>query len=140
VIACAGAVLAACASAPATKRDVVRTQDGWSSLSWEQRHEQMTFVVLPNLAKLFQRFEGTADATLTCRTCHGQDADAVEFSMPRGLPALDPAHLPDRHSTNAREARIAAFMIDEVVPAFARTIEVPAERVTCFSCHPARSQ
>jgi len=94
----------------------------------------MTWVVLPNLARLVQEFEGEKEPRLSCFTCHGRDAELVAYAMPRGLPSLDPKHLPDRHSADAREAKLAAFMADEVVPRFANMTHDP--NVTCFTCHP----
>jgi hypothetical protein len=54
--------------------------------------------------------------------------------MPHGLPALDPAHMPRRDSVNPKEAKIVAFMEEEVVPRFRHITEDP--KVSCFSCHP----
>ncbi len=101
----------------------------------------MTFVVLPNMAHVFQRFAGTNDPELTCRSCHGQDADQVAFAMPHGLSALDPKHMPDPKSADPKEARITRFMIDEVTPTLARLLDQPlrdehtGRGVSCFSCH-----
>ncbi len=124
-----------CASAPPAPRVAQATTNSagtWSSASWEDRHDTMTFVVLPNMARLFQRFHGTEYPELTCRSCHGADADQVAFAMPHTLSPLDPAHMPDPRS------RIVKFMADEVTPMFARLIEAPAGSVTCFSCHARR--
>src|SRR5579883_2616897 len=79
--------------------------DEWSTASWERRHDVMTFTVLPNMGRLFAREYGKADPDLTCRDCHGEDAEAVAYAMPHGLPALDPGHLPDASSPDARVAR-----------------------------------
>jgi hypothetical protein len=103
----------------------------------------MTFSVLPNMARTFQRFEGSQYPTMTCRTCHGADAEAVHYAMPHGLPGLDPDHVPDGHDADPRIARIARFMIDEVTPQMADLIEVPLrdpstkQGFDCFRCHPA---
>ena len=112
------------------------TNDRWRALSWEQRHDVMTFSVLPNMAHAFQRFAGTADPELTCRTCHGHDAEAVEYKMPRDLPPLDPRHLPDATNRDPRIARTAKFMIDEVTPGMADLLGVDRATFTCFACHP----
>lgn len=102
----------------------------------------MTFVVLPNMAHVFQSFAGTRDPELTCRSCHGRDADRVAFAMPHGLSALDPKHMPDPNSPDAKEARITRFMIDEVTPTMARLLGQPLrdnttkQGISCFSCHP----
>jgi hypothetical protein len=116
--------------------------DRWSALSWEERHDRMTWLVHPTMAKLFQRFQQSPYPTLTCRTCHGADAEQVQYKMPHGLPALDPAHLPNPNGGGAK-ARIAKFMVDEVTPQMAELLEVdPYDLKTgrgfgCFGCHPA---
>jgi hypothetical protein len=131
-------------SAPPASPERGAARDEWSALSWEDRHDKMTFAVLPNMARAFQRFDGAADPTMTCATCHGADAELVHYAMPHGLPALDPAHLPDRNAADPREAKIARFMFDEVTPAMADLVGVspydPATRrgFSCFNCHPSR--
>lgn len=126
----------------APRPDSVASADRWSSLSWEERHDRMTWLVHPNMAKLFQRFEGTPYPTLTCRTCHGPDAEQVQYKMPHGLPALDPAHLPDP-TAGGPDARIAKFMIEEVTPQMADLLGAPrrdprtGRGFDCFGCHPS---
>jgi hypothetical protein len=90
----------------------------------------MTFTVLPNMGRLFQRFEGKAAPDLTCRTCHGADAERVAYAMPHGLPALDPRRMPDP------SGRVARFMAEEVTPQMADLLGVDRARFTCFHCHP----
>ena len=94
----------------------------------------MTWLVLPSLARKFQAFERTAYPELSCISCHGADAERVLYKMPNGLPALDPTHLPSPQSQNAREARFATFMIEDVTPSTAHLLGKP--NVTCFTCHP----
>jgi hypothetical protein len=116
--------------APATAR--APTSDGWSRATWEERHDAMTFLVLPTMARSFQRFEGKPYPELTCISCHGEQAENVQYRMPGG-PPLDPAHLPRKDSPDPREAKLAAFMIDEVTPSLA---EMLGKRdIGCFSCH-----
>jgi hypothetical protein len=101
----------------------------------------MTWVVHPNMARLFQRFAKTESPELTCRTCHGADAEQVQYKMPHGLPALDPTRLPDPAGAG-REARIAKFMIEEVTPQMAELLGVAlydprtGRGFGCFGCHP----
>jgi hypothetical protein len=112
-------------------------------LSWEDRHDAMTFAVLPNMARLFQGFYHSPDPDMTCRTCHGAAAERVRYKMPNGLPPLDPAHLPSEDSPDPKEARVARFMIEEVTPQMADLLGVPvydpATRTgfSCFRCHPS---
>ena len=94
----------------------------------------MTWVLLPNLGRRFREFEQKPVADLSCFTCHGEDAERVDYKMPRGLPPLDPEHLPSRSSSNAQLARTVTFMEDEVVPLTRKMLGKPD--VTCSTCHP----
>ncbi len=136
-------ITAGCAAgAPPPARAAPPVRSFWADESWEDRHDTMTFAVLPNMARLFQRFRGTRDPDLTCRSCHGADAEAVRYRMPHGLGPLDPAHLPDRNSADPEEARMARFMADEVTPAMADLLGEPlydprtGRGFGCFGCHP----
>jgi hypothetical protein len=117
-------------------------RDDWSAATWEDRHDTMTFLVLPNMARLFQRFDGSRYPEMTCRTCHGADAEAMQYKMPHGLRALDPAHLPSANAPNPDEARVAKFMIEQVTPQMAELLGLavydPNNRrgFSCFACHP----
>ncbi len=102
----------------------------------------MTFAVLPNMARAWQEHDATPDPTMTCRTCHGADAEAVAYKMPNGLPPLDPAHLPSPTSHDPREARVAKFMFDVVAPKMLTDLldAAPYDPATgrgfyCFDCH-----
>jgi hypothetical protein len=78
-------------------------EDEWRHASWEERHDTMTFLVLPRMARSFQRFEDKLYPDLTCLSCHGAEAERVQYRMPNG-PPLDPAHLPRKDSPDPREA------------------------------------
>lgn len=93
------------------------------------RHTRMTFTVLPVLAKRFQRFEGADVATLNCYTCHGDDAETVDWRMPNGLAAVDPNEI------EPGTERMVRFMEQTVVPAANRTM-TGGGSITCASCHP----
>lgn len=103
--------------------------DRWSPLTWEERHDRMTWLVHPNMARVFQRHDGKAVADVTCRTCHGKDAEEVAYAMPHALPALDPGHMPDP------SLPIVRFMTDEVTPTMADLLGVDRRSFTCFGCH-----
>jgi hypothetical protein len=118
-------VLAACAHAPAKAPEP--RSDGWRSMTWEDRHDTMTWVVLPSMARTFQEIEHTRDPELTCRTCHGKDAEARAYAMPASLPPLDPKNMP--------AGAIADAMRDRVVP---EMTELVGEPVGCFTCHPSK--
>lgn len=145
---------AACgASSPAARSSsppvvVEAADDGWASSTWEDRHDLMTWTVLPSMAKRFQTFRGEPSPSLTCRTCHGADAEVVRYALPNSLPALSRAHMPSRASTDPRTARMVAFMEDEVTPTVAKMLGLrvvsptsnearAAGAFSCFTCHPA---
>ena len=107
----------------------------WDQASWEQRHDSMTWLVLPAMARKFQAFAGSRYPQLSCFSCHGADAEEVAYRMPHGLPALDPARLPSAQSHDAREARYAVFMTNEVTPTMRELLGKP--NLTCMTCHPA---
>src|SRR5689334_5510980 len=79
------AALAACArprapepaAASAPSAPMAQAQDEWTPLTWEERHDVMTFAVLPTMARLFQRFEAAKYHEMTCGTCHGADYEDV---------------------------------------------------------------
>jgi hypothetical protein len=141
LLGCAAQPTPAPGTAPKTGSPNARGDD-FRTMSWEDRHDQMTWVVLPNMAERFQAFSGAANATLTCRSCHGPDPESVAYHMPRELPALDPGHLPEPSDADAR-GRTAKFMIETVTPTMADLLGEPvydAKTRTgfgCFNCHPA---
>jgi cytochrome c553 len=126
-VACGGA-----APAPARTPAEPAASDEWSKASWEERHATMTWRVLPSMARTFQHFERSEVPSLTCRTCHGADAEERSYQMPNaGLAALDPAELPRPESSP-----IARFMHEEVVPQMRDLLGSPT--LSCFQCHPRR--
>jgi hypothetical protein len=106
--------------------------DEWARATWEERHDPMTWVVLPNMARLFQAHDKTQFPELACVTCHGENAERVHYRMPATLPALDPRHMP-----TAETSAKAKFMIEEVTPTMQSLIG--ASTFGCFHCHPSRA-
>ena len=120
-------LLCACGATQTVAAPRAPRENRWASMSWEARHERMTFAMLPSMATRLREFRGTEEAELACVSCHGMDAEAVDYRMPRGLPALDPAAMP--------EGDVATFMADVVVPAADRIMRAGGT-TTCFTCHP----
>jgi hypothetical protein len=135
----------AIATAPGSAQSTAPSDESWAAASWEDRHDTMEFVVHPTMARLFQAHDRKPAPDMTCRTCHGADAEAVQYKMPHGLPALDPAHLPDPAGADAR-AKTAKFMIEEVTPKMIELLDVaPYDPKTkrgfgCFNCHPSSAK
>lgn len=125
-----GVVLLACTSAKAPPHAAPpRTADAWAKLSFEDRHSVMTFTVLPNMARVWRGFKKTTYPEMTCRTCHGRDAEAVSYRMPNpSLPPIDPRHPPP--------GPVAQFMADTVVPQMIHFIDTTPGHFGCNSCHP----
>lgn len=121
----AALAVTACGAHPTTPLQA-DNPGGWASYDFEQRHERMTLYVLPSMARQFRRHRGEPFATLTCLSCHGENAEAVDYRMPNGLYPLNPEALP-----NTDEAR---WMAETVVPAYDRVAQAGGS-TTCFSCH-----
>ena len=109
--------------------------DEWTASTWEERHDVMTWAVLPTMGRAFQGFDGEPSPDLSCRTCHGPDPEAVSYKMPRGLKPLDPSHMPSADSSDPREARYVKFMSQQVVPQMRDLLGAPT--LGCFTCHPS---
>ncbi len=102
--------------------------DRWSKLGFEDRHSVMTFTVLPNMARTWRDFQKTPSPEMTCRTCHGKDAEANDYKMPNpSLPHIDPAHPPPGPMTE--------FMKTRMVPDMINLLGASAEHFGCNTCH-----
>jgi hypothetical protein len=135
--------LIALASCGGTNRTPVRSENNsaptWPTLSWEDRHDVMTFTVQPNMGRAWQDFTKSDAPTMTCRTCHGANAEDVDYKMPNPkLPPLDPANMPRKNSSSTREAKYTTFMTDVVVPKMIFLIDAPPS-FGCFNCHTKKS-
>jgi hypothetical protein len=122
--------LLSCGSQPQAHTPVAPArQDNWSKLGFEDRHSVMTFTVLPNMARSWRDFKKTSYPEMTCRTCHGKDAEAVSYRMPNpSLPPIDPAHPP--------AGPVAQFMINRMVPEMLDLLETTPNHLNCNTCHP----
>ncbi len=127
VVGC-GATPRASTSATASPDSSPPSENLWARMSFEARHERMTFTVLPSMAVRFREHYRTEHAELTCVSCHGPDAEARDYAMPASLPPLDSAAMP-----GGPDAR---FMAEVVVPSMDRMMRAGGT-VTCFSCHPS---
>jgi hypothetical protein len=113
----------------------------WEKLTFEERHNVMTFRVLPNMAKTWQRYEKTDYPETTCARCHGANGEARGYELPNSLAPLDPQHMPDPNSKDPDEAEMARFMFGQVVPEMTALLDAePYDPKTgrgfyCFECH-----
>ncbi|WP_437517593.1 hypothetical protein [Sorangium sp. So ce1099] len=114
----------------------------WEDMSFDERTAYMTDVVLPRMTEVFAEYDAKYES-MTCATCHGDDAVERAYAMPSPqiapLPATeeaflawvgDPAH-PER-------AEFATFMYEKVVPVMADLLQVerydPETHTGTFSC------
>lgn len=105
----------------------------WADMNREQRLEYMGLTIVPEMKKLFQANDPKAYAEFTCKTCHGEDMQAVDYKMPNGLFALEkPDPMPAAMDYDAETTK---FMAEQVVPRMAELLGNDA--FNCFNCHDA---
>jgi hypothetical protein len=119
----------------------------WSAMSRPERQAYMATVVMPKMEDIFARFEPAEYAGLgsdgeprfRCETCHGATMRQVGFAMPNTLHPL-PSSNP-MATASEYDAKVAAFMAQEVVPAMAALLGTNAASAEnpsgfgCFGCH-----
>lgn len=105
----------------------------WQDMDFDQRKEYMTQIVEPEMQAIFQEFDAVEYAEFACSTCHGDDAEDVEYEMPNGL---HPLRFPLNPSTPEEEAYIE-FMEDDVIGPMADLVdqEVGMSGFRCTACH-----
>jgi hypothetical protein len=114
----------------------------WAQMNHQDRAHWMGQAVMPAMSALFSAYDATRFAHVTCATCHGENARAVNFRMPNALPALPAPMSPAWQAMAQREARMMHFMGRRVAPATAQLLGVepfnPQTRqgFGCFNCHP----
>jgi hypothetical protein len=113
-------------AAPPSSQAHETRDDRWSKLDFEGKHSVMTFRVLPNMARTWRDFKKTSEPEMTCRTCHGANAEEVSYRMPNpSLPPIDPKRPPP--------GPVAAFMKQTMVPRMVELLESPD--LGCNTCH-----
>ncbi len=117
--------------------------DEWRHLSFEQRHTQMTFSVHPTVAEHYQEFYGTEAPTLTCRSCHGEDAERVRYQIAyTPIDDLKPSQVRLLYLPDADPSPEQRFKRDVITPLMAQLLDVPpydfatGTGFSCFGCHP----
>lgn len=116
--------------------------EGWASLDADGRRALMVEQVMPEMGTAFREFNAEAYAEFTCATCHMENFQEVNFQMPNGLAALNPADIPGLgESSDENVARTAQFMFQTVTPGMVRILNVePFNMEThqgfgCLACH-----
>jgi hypothetical protein len=108
----------------------------WKDKTHEERQGYMASAVEPTMERLFKKFNAKAYAGFGCETCHGADADLVDFKMPNALYAL-PEKDPIAEAQSVDEDT-AKFMVEKVVPMFSNLLHQTTgkgTKVDCFTCH-----
>ncbi len=113
----------------------------WSEKNVEQKYGYMAAVVHPEMQAVFASYDDSYadEGAFTCATCHGEDAELVDYKMPAdgaimGLEAEDTIQEAmdyDEEVTNA--------MMAKVTPGLKKLLDQGSgakTKVTCFTCHP----
>jgi hypothetical protein len=110
----------------------------FDQLTHEQKGQFMAERVLPEMRTMFQELDGERFAEFNCATCHGENAQAVDFHMPNGISPLRPDLMPRLFtSTNP----MPVFMRERVWPRMAELLQEPqfdqatGQGFSCFNCH-----
>jgi hypothetical protein len=110
----------------------------WAQMTTEERHAFMEHVVEPEMRELFVAFDSEEFADFGCETCHGENADEVEYDMPNTVTALSLDDFPLTNSSDPRIREFAVFMDDEVKPQMAAFLDRtprPQGDFGCLACH-----
>jgi cytochrome c553 len=109
----------------------------WSAKNHEQRFGHMAAQVQPQMHALFKKYDASYAETFTCQTCHGDNAELVDWKMPNpslyALPTEDTLQ-----SSMEYDEKVTSFMM-EVTPAMKKLLNTGAGdpvAVSCFTCHP----
>lgn len=126
---------------PACKMGKVTTPKGadklWSQMDRDERSAHMYGVVKPRMETLFSELDGERFADFDCGTCHGDNAEEVDWALPNpALPKLNPKAFYKKHRKATPE--MADFMWKVVEPEMAELLGVthgPKGMMECGSCH-----
>lgn len=110
----------------------------WSAKNHEQQYGHMAAQVQPQMKALFVKYS-SAYKDFNCQTCHGKNAELVDWKMPN--PDIYP--LPKENTLQESldyDSDATNFMMADVTPALKTLLNTGAgapTTVNCFSCHPA---
>ncbi|MFT4583314.1 MAG: hypothetical protein ACI915_002811 [Gammaproteobacteria bacterium] len=120
----------------------VPANNEWRYLSFEQRHEKMTFLIHPTMMEQFQAFYKTASPELRCTSCHGDNPELAAYDLENSrLVELDPARIQHLYLAGAVLTPEQTFKRDIVTPTMARLMGVPLYDpstglgFSCLGCH-----
>ncbi len=117
-------------------------EDDWRFMTFEKKHERMTFVIHPVMMERFQKFYKTEAPELTCVSCHGEAPERVDYDLANtSLKALSRERVRLLYVEDAVLTKEQAFKRDNITPTMARLLGVPAYDpntglgFSCFGCH-----
>ena len=139
---------AAATLAPVTvAAPAVPAADNWRAMTFEQRHEHMTFVVHPILMERWQTHYQTAAPQLRCVSCHGEQAERHRYQMAfTPLDGLQPSRVQALYRSAVEPSDEQRFKRDVVTPLMADLLGVPrydaatGQGFSCFGCHPRETE
>ncbi len=110
----------------------------WSVKTHEQRFGFMAAKIHPRMHRMFTVYDDSYADSFTCQTCHGEDADQVDWRMPN--PDLYP--LPKGNPVEASaeyDPEMTEFMVSNITEDLRKNLNRgvgPDVEVSCHSCHP----
>lgn len=115
---------------------IVAPEQPWSEMSHEDKGTDMVMRFEPVFRVMFQGHDTEEFGHFGCGTCHGEDAEAVEYEMPSAqLPPVPMPGTPAYQAMTEHEPEMVRFMEEEVTPAMQTMLGVGAT-FTCQGCHP----
>lgn len=116
---------------------IVAPEQPWSEMSHEDKGTDMVMRFEPVFRVMFQGHDAEEFDHFGCPTCHGDDAEEVEYRMPSAhLPPVPMAGTPEYQEMAEHEPEMTRFMEEDVTPAMQTMLGVGAT-FTCQGCHPA---
>lgn len=113
----------------------------WSEKNHEQRTGFMAAAITPVIKELFVEYDDSFETEFTCETCHGENAELVDYKMPN----------PDLIELPAEDTLESALEDDEEVANFMMKVTGELKtmlnqghgsdtKTNCFSCHTAEEE
>lgn len=111
----------------------------WSQKNEEQKYGYMAAIVHPEMQAIFASYDDSYEDDFTCGTCHGEDAELIDYKMPaEGVIFALPAKNTIEESMDYDE-EVTNAMMSLVTPGLKKMLDHgsgPKTEVNCFSCHP----
>jgi hypothetical protein len=119
----------------------VGAEKTFAQMTGSERSDFMKKVVLPKVRPAFRNADPKEFAKMNCAPCHGPNARETQFEMPNPKLTKLPSTPAGWKKLAAKEAKMMAFMKDELTPMMAELLhEAPFDPKTgkgfgCLECH-----